>query len=111
MATVTVTIDGKLYRMACDEGQEQHLTGLAERFDQYVGHLKSSFGEIGDVRLTVMAGIMVMDELNEMQKRVRALEEVSSQANRNDATISHVLNDMAHRIEQLANRIAPRPSS
>ncbi len=111
MATVTVTIDGKLYRMACDEGQEQHLTGLAERFDQYVGHLKSSFGEIGDVRLTVMAGIMVMDELNEMQKRVKALEEVSSQANRNDASVTHVLNDMAQRIEQLANRIAPRPGS
>ncbi|MFK4825319.1 cell division protein ZapA [Paenochrobactrum sp. BZR 588] len=111
MATVTVTIDGKLYRMACDEGQEQHLTGLAERFDQYVGHLKSSFGEIGDVRLTVMAGIMVMDELNEMQKRVKALEEVSSQANRNDATLTHVLNDMAQRIEQLASRIAPRPGS
>ncbi|GAA0608496.1 cell division protein ZapA [Paenochrobactrum glaciei] len=111
MATVTVTIDGKLYRMACDEGQEQHLTGLADRFDQYVGHLKSSFGEIGDVRLTVMAGIMVMDELNEMQKRVKALEEVSSQANRNDASVTHVLNDMAQRIEQLANRIAPRPGS
>ncbi|MGU3576957.1 cell division protein ZapA [Brucellaceae bacterium C25G] len=108
MATVTVTIDGKLYRMACDAGQEQHLTGLAERFDQYVGHLKSSFGEIGDVRLTVMAGIMVMDELNEMQKRVKALEEASSQANRNDATLTHVLEDMAHRIEQLASRVVPR---
>lgn len=111
MATVTVTIDGKLYRMACDEGQEQHLTGLAERFDQYVGHLKSSFGEIGDVRLTVMAGIMVMDELNEMQKRVKALEEASSQANRNDTTVTHVLNDMAQRMEQLAKRIAPRAGS
>lgn len=111
MATVTVTIDGKLYRMACDEGQEQHLTGLAERFDQYVGHLKSSFGEIGDVRLTVMAGIMVMDELNEMQKRVKMLEEASSQANRHDATLTHVLNDMAQRIEQLTNRLAPRPGS
>ena len=74
MATVTVTIDGKAYRMACDEGQEQHLTGLAERFDRYVTHLKSSFGEIGDQRLTVMAGIMVMDELTELQKRMKGLE-------------------------------------
>ena len=29
MAQVTVTIDGKAYRMACEEGQEDHLTGLA----------------------------------------------------------------------------------
>ncbi|TIT57856.1 MAG: cell division protein ZapA, partial [Mesorhizobium sp.] len=25
MAQVTVSIDGKQYRMACDEGQEEHL--------------------------------------------------------------------------------------
>lgn len=74
MTQVTVTIDGKAYRMACDPGQEEHLTDLAGRFDKYVGHLKSSFGEIGDQRLTVMAGIMVMDELVELQKRITGLE-------------------------------------
>ena len=74
MAQVTVTIDGKAYRMACDEGQEEHLIDLAQRFDRYVSHLKESFGEIGDQRLTVMAGIMVMDELSELQKRVKGME-------------------------------------
>ena len=74
MAQVTVSIDGKAYRMACDEGQEEHLLDLAERFDRYVSHLKASFGEIGDQRITVMAGIMVMDELSELQKRIKALE-------------------------------------
>ena len=42
MAQVTVTIDGKAYRMACEEGQEEHLQELAQRFDRYVGHLKDS---------------------------------------------------------------------
>ena len=74
MAQVTVSIDGKQYRMACDEGQEEHLIDLAERFDRYVSHLKDSFGEIGDQRLTVMAGIMVMDELSELTKRVKGME-------------------------------------
>ncbi|KQV35120.1 MULTISPECIES: cell division protein ZapA [unclassified Rhizobium] len=74
MAQVTVTIDGKAYRMACEEGQEGHLEELATRFDQYVGHLKSQFGEIGDLRLTVMAGIMVMDELSELNRRLKSLE-------------------------------------
>ena len=74
MSQVTVTIDGKAYRMACDEGQEEHLADLAGRFDRYVAHLKTSFGEIGDLRLTVMAGIMVMDELAEAQKGVKGLE-------------------------------------
>src|SRR5690606_3711615 len=74
MAQVTVNIDGKAYRMACEEGQEDHLTDLAGRFDQYVGHLKSQFGEIGDLRLTVMAGIMVMDELAEVKRKLSAHE-------------------------------------
>ena len=73
MAQVTVTIDSKTYRMACEEGQEEHLSELAGRFDRYVGHLKSQFGEIGDLRITVMSGIMVMDELHELQRRMRGL--------------------------------------
>ncbi|WP_343314707.1 cell division protein ZapA [Brucella sp. BE17] len=122
MATVTVTIDGKAYRMACDEGQEEHLSGLADRFDQYVTHLKSSFGEIGDLRLTVMAGIMVMDEFSETQKRVKALEnevetlrrsreEALARAESNDTTLAGVLGDVAMRLEQVASRITPRGNS
>jgi cell division protein ZapA len=74
MAQITVTIDGKAYRMACEEGQEDHLTKLADKLDRYVGHLKGQFGEIGDLRITVMAGIMIMDELSEMTRKVGALE-------------------------------------
>ena len=122
MATVTVTIDGKAYRMACDEGQEQHLTGLAERFDRYVTHLKSSFGEIGDQRLTVMAGIMVMDELTELQKRMKGLEneaetlrktrdEALQQAGKNEATIAGTLTAVADRIESLAARLTAKAGS
>jgi len=74
MAQVTVMIDGKAYRMACEEGQEDHLTDLAAKFDRYVSHLKSQFGEIGDLRVTVMAGIMIMDELSEITRRLGSLE-------------------------------------
>lgn len=61
--------------MACDDGQEAHLESLAAQFDQYVDHLKGSFGDIGDQRLTVMAGVMVVDELLELKKKVKTLEE------------------------------------
>ena len=73
MAQVTVSIDGKAYRMACEEGQEEHLATLAHRFDRYVGHLKHQFGEIGDLRLTVMSAIMVMDELAENERTISGL--------------------------------------
>jgi len=117
MAQVTVTIDGKSYRMACDEGQEEHLTGLASRFDRYVSHLKGSFGEIGDIRLTVMAGIMVMDEMSEVQKRLASLEQelrtfrqgqdaAFAQAGEKDAAVAAALMQLAERMESLAGKLA-----
>jgi cell division protein ZapA len=116
MAQVTVTIDGKQYRMACDEGQEEHLMELASRFDQYVMHLKQSFGEIGDQRLTVMAGIMVMDELSELQRRMRGMEsEIATlrktrddalvKADKNDAALTGALSSLAERMEDLAEKL------
>ena len=75
MPEVSVDIDGKKYRMACEEGQEQHLMELADRFNRTVIGLKGSFGEIGDNRLVVMAGIAVMDELAEAENRIAALKQ------------------------------------
>jgi len=74
LAQVSVTINGKQYRMACDDGEEERLFGLARRFDGYVDELRGSFGEIGDQRLTVMAGIMALDQLVEAERKLRDLE-------------------------------------
>ncbi|MEO0635091.1 MAG: cell division protein ZapA [Pseudomonadota bacterium] len=74
MPHVVVNINGKPYRMACDDGQEAHLQALGERLDGYVTSLKGSVGEIGDQRLTVMAGVMAADALSEAEERVAKLE-------------------------------------
>lgn len=117
MAQVTVQIDGKSYRMACDEGQEERLEGLAMQLDRYVRHLKESFGEIGDLRLTVMAGILILDEYAELKKKVLGMEsemetlrktrdDALAKADKNDAAITGVLSGLADRIEQVARRLA-----
>lgn len=74
MPEVNVEINGRKYRMACEEGQQGHLIGLAERFNAQVEGLKGAVGEIGDNRLTVMAGIAVLDELSEAERKIKALE-------------------------------------
>lgn len=119
MAQVTVTIDGKAYRMACEEGQEEHLTDLAVRFDRYVGHLKGQFGEIGDLRITVMAGIMVMDEISELTRRVAGLESeletlrsnrdtVLEATARTEEGIAAVLSEVTSSIQGIADKLNGR---
>ena len=111
MAQVTVTIDGKNYRMACEEGQQEHLMILAGRFDRYIGHLKEQFGAIGDGRLTVMAGIMLTDELSELRKRIASLEAGARDATREglgDRALVGALNGLAERMENLASRLTPQ---
>ncbi len=75
MAQVNVTIGGRVYRMACDDGQEEHLMRLARDLDQKLVKLREAFGEIGDTRLAVMGAIMVADELSEARRRIRTLEQ------------------------------------
>ena len=117
MAQVMVTIDGKAYRMACEEGQEGHLTELAEGFDRYVGHLKTQFGEIGDLRLTVMAGIMVMDELSEVTRRLKAIESevatlrdgresVMAEVTKGEETIAVALSELTAQIQGMAAKLS-----
>lgn len=103
MSHVNVTINGRQYRMACEDGQEEHLRRLADDFDQRLAGLRENFGEIGDMRLTVMAALMVVDELHEATRR---LEEVERERNdlrdRDAATQSAViaaLNAASERIE------------
>lgn len=74
MAQVTVTIAGHLYRVACGEGEEAHLQGLARQIDERLETLKRNFGEIGDQRLTIMAAITIADELAEANRRIAGLE-------------------------------------
>lgn len=74
MPQIVVTIDGKTYRMACAEGDEAHLEGLAASVDRRIAELRAGLGELGDQRLTVMAAIMASDELSDAQARVAELE-------------------------------------
>ncbi|MEP6841340.1 MAG: cell division protein ZapA, partial [Bradyrhizobium sp.] len=115
---INVTINGRQYRMACEEGQEVRLLKLAESLESRVGELRGKFGEIGDARLTVMAALTVCDELLDANQRMRALEEeldnlrnvraaATDRARTTQIAVANALNAAADRIEkttQVLNR-------
>lgn len=75
MSHVSVTINGRQFRMACEDGQEGHLMNLARDLDSRIEGLRAKFGEIGDTRLTVMAALTLADSLAETGARIKRLEE------------------------------------
>jgi cell division protein ZapA len=109
MAEVTVTIAGRNYRMACDDGQEPHLTELGDLVDQKIADMRASFGEIGDMRLTVMAAIVIADELAETRSRIAGLEEKIDRLRNADAdtlaATEHETAEAVELIESLAERL------
>jgi cell division protein ZapA len=111
MAHVSVSINGRQYRMACDDGQEHHLARLAHDLDQRIGNLRTTFGEIGDMRLTIMAALILIDELSEQRQRMHRIEtEFSSlqqaraaavdRSEAMEADIAAALGSAAERIEK-----------
>jgi cell division protein ZapA len=113
---VNVEINGRKYRMACEEGQQAHLIGLADRFNAQVEGLKGAVGEIGDNRLTVMAGIAVLDELSEAERKIKALEtqvleltragqDIAVELENTEARFAQKLSEAAKAIEGVADTL------
>ncbi len=116
MAQVNVTINGRQFRMACEDGQEGHLTQLAKGLDERIEGLRGKFGEVGDARLTIMAALMVADELSEAGKKLRRLEEdlaglqdartvAADRSQAAQAAIAAAFHSAAERIESVAKKL------
>ncbi len=116
MARITVEINKRQYDMACEDGEEEHLHALAAGLDAQVGEMQSSFGQIGDLRLMVMAALMVADKLEDAQKTIAALkDEIEGlkearaaeieQSRSSEDKFASMLEATAQRIEVLASRI------
>ncbi len=117
MAKVSITINGRKFALGCDEGEQAHLLMLGEKLDKRVQMLANQFGQIGDLRLLLMAGITLTDELEDAGSAVdvqaeelasdirRAGEEALSMARRRESTAADSLIKAAERIERLASRL------
>jgi cell division protein ZapA len=116
MSQVSVTINARQFRMACEDGQEGHLMNLARELDNRINGLRTKFGEIGDTRLTVMAAITVADELSEAGQRIKRLEEelaalqnaqvaISDRNKAGQAAIATALSKAAERVENITKAL------
>jgi cell division protein ZapA len=110
MGDVTITLNGRTYRLECGEGEEAHLIALAEYFSGHVETMKKKFGQVGDDRLILMAALMVTDELSELKPQVQELKTTNVELRR-DRTVAEdmaatAIGTASDRLESLNERLA-----
>lgn len=108
MGQVAITINGNNYQIACDEGQEERLTRLGAYVDERTAELVKSVGDVGDVRLMVMASLMVTDKLFDAiaeAEKLRAKDAKSVKdktSEKPDEGLAQIVEAVAERIEDIA---------
>src|SRR5262245_14601986 len=106
--------------MACEDGQEDHLRQLAKELDDRINGLRGQFGEIGDSRLVVMAALMIADDVVEIRKKMRRLEQemqaiqdargaAAERAQATQQALIAAFTSAAERIEDMAKKLNQLP--
>ena len=106
MSQVSVTIDGRKYRLACNEGEEARLELLAGLIDDKIGEMRKTFGEIGDQRLVIMAALTIADNLTEARDEAAAQSKRSDDAEQRASAIASSLDELGSRLESIVARLA-----
>jgi len=100
MPQVDVSINGRRYSIACDDGEQDHLKQLAQYVDGRVKELVSSVGQVGDQRLLVMTSLLVADELAEAYAKIS--NSTAEQKDADEERIAAIMEKMAERVEAIA---------
>lgn len=107
MAQVEIRLNGRDYRITCDDGQEPRLEKLAAYFDRRVTELAEELGQIGDTRLMLLSALTVCDELFEAKQRVENLEGADEKLDPDTAgAAGRAIEAAASRVNDIAKRLA-----
>lgn len=105
MATVNVQVNGNIYPVGCEDGQESHVQALAAQFDRQIQEVAAAVGRVGDLRLFLMAALMTADELLDTRARLgqaqAELGRLQSEQALIEARAAQAVDAAAHRIELL----------
>ena len=105
MAQVDITVNGREYKVTCDDGQEARLRQLAAYFDNQVTNLAEDLGQIGDARLMLLSALTVCDDLFDARARVESLENASDELDAETlGGAARVIEAAARRVDKIAAR-------
>lgn len=98
-AQVSISIVGRSYEIACDEGQEQAVMALARDVDKRATELMRSVGQVGDARLLAMLALLMADEIGDLRRLLGQGDHPG------DVRLAQGIDQMARRIESIADKL------
>ena len=93
---VEITVNKQIYKIACDEGQEDHIKNLSLLINDEVEKLVSSLGQVGDARLLLMTCLIIADKLKEEPNKV---------VSENHDSLVEEIKTITQRIELVADKL------
>ncbi|KPP84792.1 MAG: cell division protein ZapA [Rhodobacteraceae bacterium HLUCCA08] len=74
MPQVEITIGGRAFEVACQDGEEHFLMAAAAMLDTEAASLSSQIGRMPESRMLLMAGLLLADKTAALEDKVRAAE-------------------------------------
>jgi cell division protein ZapA len=112
MSKVQININGRIYAVACDPGEEARVRDLADMVDTRMRKLAGPGSAVGETHLLVLAGLMLADELMEAKAGVvrsdlaPAPVQQPDPPDQNDDLLVEAVDHLADRIAVIADRLA-----
>ena len=104
MGQLTVSVNDRSYTVGCDDGEEEHVSLLAEFVDKKVREV-SAIGPAAESRLLLMAALMIADELSEMFEKHDGLQKQQIRHQADSPTADMLVSSLAQRLEDIADRL------
>ena len=93
---VEIIVNKNIYKIACEEGQEEHIKNLAKFINNELEKLVSSVGQIGEARLLLMTCLIIADKLKDESSLSKSLDH---------DFLLEALQKITHRVETVADKI------
>lgn len=105
MSKVSIRVNDRAFSIGCEPGQEDHVQALGEVFDQKVTELAAQVGQIGDLRLFLMAALVITDELETLKKQSGS-NDLADNLQQVEQAAARCLDDAAQQIERIIKQLA-----
>ena len=130
MPNVTITVGGRDFEVACQEGEEHYLKAAAGHLDTEASAVAAQIGRLPEPRMLLMAGLMLADKMAGTEEQLRYRDEqianleneINSLRSKPDPEprtvevpvvpeeVSQTLAELAARAEAIAEQVEERAS-